>query len=881
VGRPAASVMALAMLLAPAFPLRSQPNIGEIRLTVRDPSGAAMRVSGKLENRAGGGNRNFQTDAQGACTISGVPYGRYRLVLSRRGFATEALSIEVNSAVPIARTIAMTLGAATDTVEVVATTPLAGVDLSRRQIAAPVETGTARDIADSGALDLPDFLNRRLDAVNINEMQGNPFQPDVDYRGYTASPLLGTPQGLSVYMDGVRLNQPFGDIVSWDLIPRVAIAEVSLMPGSNPIFGLNTLGGALSVQTKDGRSDAGTALTISGGSYGRKSVEWEHGGSNSRGLDWYLAGTLFFEDGWREASPSAVRQFFGKLGWQRGNTKLTLTLSYAGNSLTGNGLEEQRLLAQDYASVYTVPDLTVDRAPFVSLGAHHSFGDGLSFSGNLYYRFIGTGTLNGDLNADSLGQDVYTSGSNASNTPFPYLSCLAQVLEQGDADATCDGLLTRTDTEQHNFGLSGQLTRLGSLDGRHNQFTVGAAYDGSVVNFTQSSQYGYLNSDRSVTAVNAFDQDTRVDLHGLVNTGSVYATDTFTAGKWDFTLSGRYNRTGIDNTDRLQPLPGSGSLTAGNSFGRFNPAAGIAFNPSSALGVYFGYTEGSRTPTSIELGCSDPTQPCKLPNSLAGDPPLKQVVTRTLEAGLRGDSEGRLHWSAGWFRAENYNDILFAASTETGFGYFKNFGKTLRQGVEISANGRIRRLSLGGGYTFLDATYRTAETVDGTSNSTNASALAGLPGVEGVIQIQPGDRIPLIPRQMLKAYAGLQATGKLSIDLDFVAASSSYARGNENNLNRPDGIYYLGPGISPGYGVVNLGARYQLRPRVEFFVQMDNLLDHRYYTAAQLGSTGFTAQGTITAQPLPAILGVFPVVSATFYAPGAPFGVWGGIRFRF
>ena len=165
----------------------------------------------------------------------------------------------------------------------VGTTPLAGVDLARDEIAAPVQTASARDIQDSGALDLSDFLNRRLNGVYVNEMQGNPFQPDVNYRGYTASPLLGTPQGLSVYMDGVRLNQPFGDVVSWDLIPRIAIAETTLMPGSNPLFGLNTLGGALSIQTKDGRSHPGASLELSGGSFGRKTAEFEHGGSSAKG----------------------------------------------------------------------------------------------------------------------------------------------------------------------------------------------------------------------------------------------------------------------------------------------------------------------------------------------------------------------------------------------------------------------------------------------------------------------------------------------------------------------------------------------------------------------------------------------------------------------
>ena len=130
-------------------------------------------------------------------------------------------------------------------VTVIGQTPLPGLELPLGQIAAPVQSVTAREIDESGASDVSAFMNRRLGGVHVNEVQGNPFQMDVNYRGYTASPLLGTPQGLSVYMDGVRINQPFGDVVSWDLIPKAAIASMNLMPGSNPLFGLNTLGGAL------------------------------------------------------------------------------------------------------------------------------------------------------------------------------------------------------------------------------------------------------------------------------------------------------------------------------------------------------------------------------------------------------------------------------------------------------------------------------------------------------------------------------------------------------------------------------------------------------------------------------------------------------------
>src|SRR5579872_659296 len=227
-------------------------------------------------------------------------------------------------------------------IEVIEAAPLPGLNLRLQDIPAPVQTALAKDIDASGALDLADFLNRRFDDVYVNEMQGNPFQPDVNYRGYTASPLLGTPQGLSVYMDGVRLNQPFGDVVAWDLIPRVAIASVTLMPGSNPLFGLNTLGGALAIQTKDGRNNPGTSAEIVYGSGNRRSIEFSHGGHSANGFDWWFGGNLFAEDGWRESSPSDVRQLFGKLGWSSAASSLALSVAYADNDLTGNGLQDTR-----------------------------------------------------------------------------------------------------------------------------------------------------------------------------------------------------------------------------------------------------------------------------------------------------------------------------------------------------------------------------------------------------------------------------------------------------------------------------------------------------------------------------------------------------------
>ena len=797
-------------------------------------------------------------------------------------------------------------------VTVVGTTPLVGVDMPIDQVAAPVQTLTGHAIDESGALELADYLNRRLNGVHVNETQGNPFQTDVNYRGYTASPLLGTPQGLSVYMDGVRLNQPFGDVVSWDLIPKVAIFSGAMMPGSNPLFGLNTLGGALSLQTKDGRNSPGTKVQAIYGNDVRRALEFEHGGSRtSSGINWYVAGNLFAEDGWRDDSPSEVRQLFGKLGWGKNRSDVAVTLAYADNSLNGNGLQEIGFLDRNFDSVYTKPDETDNQSVFLNATAARALNDRVTFSLNGYFRSINTDTLNGDINENSLDQSVYQPsapeqaallragyitapvvGANASNTPFPYLRCVGNVLLNDEPAETCNGLINRGESDQRNGGISGQITLRNGVTHR-NQLTVGGLFDRSSVRFSQSTELGYLNPDRSVTGTGAFSDgetggdvdgepfDTRVDLDGTVGTWSVFAADTLSiANAWHVTLSGRFNQTTVDNTDLITPGGEPGSLDGHHVFSRFNPAVGVTYDPTSQINLYVGYSEGSRAATSIELGCADPEQPCKLPNAMAGDPPLEQVVTRTFEAGVRGE-RGRVNWHAGFFHANNDDDILFVTSEQTGFGYFRNFGQTQRQGIELGMSTQLGRMSFGAGYTFLDATFQSEETVNGEGNASNDAAEDGEPGLEGSIEIEPGDRMPLVPRHMVKVFAGIQVTSAFSVDVDVMGVSGSLARGNENNLHEADGTYYLGPGDSPGYAVVNVGGRYTLTRWLQIVGQINNLFDTRYYTAAQLGALGFTESETFIARPLPPINGQFPLMHSTFYAPGAPIRGWIGTRFTF
>ena len=242
----------------------------------------------------------------------------------------------------------------------------------------------------------------------------------------------------------------------------------------------------------------------------------------------------------------------------------------------------------------------------------------------------------------------------------------------------------------------------------------------------------------------------------------------------------------------------------------------------------------------------------------------------------------------GAFRAENRNDILFVSSRQIlGTGYFQNFAKTQREGLDADLNGSIGHVTWGLDWTFLSATYQSTETVDGSANNTSDSALAGYPGLSGNIYIHPGNRIPLIPKQTGKAYLDYQATSKLAFDLNEVVVSSSYARGNENNAYKADGVYYLGPGVSPGYAITNFRAHYDLTRHLQLAVQIDNLFNHEYYTAAQLANTALTAQGAFQSDPFPftyatgPYAGSSPVESATFFTPGAPRRAWVELKLRF
>ena len=476
------------------------------------------------------------------------------------------------------------------TVEVVSTTPVPGIEVPKDQIPSNVQTADDLHLRRAQSLNLPDFLATQMPSVNVNEIQGNPYQVDVNYRGFSASPVLGTPQGLSVYQDGVRINEPFGDVVNWDLIPKAAISSITLLPGSNPLFGLNTLGGALSLQTKRGDTHPGTELELQAGSFGRVSTELSHGRKLAEGGHLFLAFGGLNEDGWRNYSPSRVRQLFAKVGQDSGKLSWDLSFTHGDNQLVGNGLLPESMLMQNRKQVYTRPDRTGNRMSMLTLNGSYRLSDQQTISMTAYTRRSRYSTLNGDLNDDF---DPAENGNS--------------------------GVENRTYTRQHGEGVALQSTYAAGM----HQFTFGASVDRARTHFLQTEAEGILDATRAVVPLEEAEVDAL--LAGKSRTASVYFSDLVTLRPdLQLSLSGRYNDTRVTTRDDGRALLGLATQLDGEGrYKKFNPAIGLTWQATPQLTAYAGWSQGSRAPSPIELGCSDPQNACVLPNALQSDPPLR------------------------------------------------------------------------------------------------------------------------------------------------------------------------------------------------------------------------------------------------------------------
>lgn len=756
------------------------------------------------------------------------------------------------------------------TVTIIGTTPIPGATIDADKVPSNVESVTASGLTRTGTASLSRALNEQLGSININDTLADPFQPDVFYRGFDASPVLGTPQGLAVYQNGVRINEAFGDAVNWDLIPDVAINRMDIV-SANPVYGLNALGGAATITMKDGFNYQGGEVELSGGSFKQHSGTAQFGANNGE-FGIYAAGRVLDEDGWRFFAHDRIRQFYSAGSAHLDGLTLDLTYTHADNQLFGPGAAPVQSLAIDSRDVFTGPQANLNRLDFVTLDGSYSIAKDLSAQGVVYYRDYRQSVSNGNT-TDYTGCTTNTDAGFLcqSDGVTPLTNAAGQELR----DISQGGSLAigENDFENiHSRGVGGslQLTGTQSLAGHGNQFAIGASVDTAHIDFTSGAELGVINPDNLVVEPSGLFVDTPEDTGFsatpviLKSTNTYYGlflTDTFdVTSALAVTASGRYNIAQIDLYDQRGT-----DLDGLNRFTHFNPAIGATYKLLPNLTAYAGYSTTNRAPTASEIECSDPLLPCLLPANLAGDPPdLKQVIAHTFEVGLRGHvasfggTDGTLTWNVGGYRTNLDNDI-YAISTTLSTGFFQNIGSTRRQGGQAGVAYQWSQGDAYLNYSYVDATFQSAFTMSSPSNP--------FQDANGNIQIEPGDHLPGIPKQRIKAGGDYKVLPNWSVGGALLYVSTQFYKGDESNQNAP----------LPGYQVVNLHTAYQFWKQSELFLAVNNVFDRRYATYGIYSDpTGVGAPGVPAGAD-----SNDPGVDNRFQNPAAPRSVFGGVRIRF
>lgn len=715
-------------------------------------------------------------------------------------------------------------------------TPLPGVVLDETQQATNVQSATAEDIARSRAVTLTDFFNSHFQSVSVNDYAGNPFQQDLSFRGFSASPLVGTPQGMSIYIDGVRVNEPFGEVVNWDLIPMFAIRNASLMPGSSPLFGLNTLGGAVAMAMKDGFNSPGARAQMLTGAWGRRQAQVE-GGWHNDALGVYAGFNALNEDGWRANSPSQIRQGYARATLRLPKGEVALIGMFGDNKLTGNGVVPVEQYAQDPTGVYTSPDETTNQMAQFQLMGRWDVSETTSLSGNIYRRKVRQRSAGGDMWdewPEAAARRVVVCNDNRpidGATGVDRTGCTPDGQGRFFGGSFIpipfpNGVFNFGSVDQVSHGASLQLTSVSET----NHLVVGASFDWNDIDFRQNQQLAYIRDDRTVEVdatyanllrlVPLTEQIERNNLTGSSRSWALYTQDVWSPlDTLHLTFGLRYAHTRVKNyliADRpialyqysttffnaLLPQCGTvGPLPSGEvsrflcssgdyTYPSLDPSIGVSWLPMETLNPYANFSTGTRVPSVIELGCARDREleaegaaggatklvGCSIPTALSNDPYLPPVRSRNLEVGVRGGSSNN-RWNLTVFRSVLNDDLLFVSAGKKNRGVFDTFGETIRQGIELGIEGYEGKFNWKASYTMLDATFESGATIVNPSNSTAVRQTGKL----SEFQISAGDRIPGIPRHSVRLSLNYRWTDRLSTVLTMVAHSFSYARGNENN----------------------------------------------------------------------------------------------------
>jgi len=737
---------------------------------------------------------------------------------------------------------------------VVGSTPLMTSDLNRDQVPLTTRVLDAGDINRTGIPTLTGAILDNVASATVNDTEGNVFQPDILFRGFTASPVAGTPQGLAVYVNGARFNDAFGDTVNWDLIPPAAIESVNL-EAANPVYGLNALGGSISIRLKNGFTTQTDNITVYGGSYGRASAIMEFG-RQFGDFAIYATGDATHDNGFRQTSTSDLYRLYSDLGWRSGGGELHLGVTAAHDTLGNPGATPEQALDANISNIFTAPNTVSNTYLGFNLNGSYKLGPATALQGLAYFQTLNQVIPNGttvEVAPCDDGTGLLCNDDGSAVTTYNGRP-VSDFLNGG----TYSGLSVQQLTT-HAYGASAQVTDTASLGGHANYLVGGLSFDGSDSLFAGVAEIGGFNpytrefvgpgvvQDQPSEGVNPV--RVKSDTHFY----AVFASDVLTvAPHLDLTLAGRFNDAQVDLDDEL-----GGPVNGDHTYNRFNPSVGLTYRATHWLELYGNYAQTNRAPTPQELSCASAATPCSLLNFFVGDPNLSQVVAHTYEVGVRGHTEAtavaQWSWNVDAYHTQNTNDIIYETTVDNpNLAFYTNAGRTLRRGVEANLRYDRAPLHIKLGYAYTDATFQTPLLLNTLSPAADAN---------GNEQVLPGARIPGIPLHRANVVVDYEVTSRFSVGGSATMQSNEYRFGDEANLTAPVG----------GYAVVDLNAAFKPRDRVTLFVVVNNVFDKRYYTYGSFGPVGDV--------PWPNVPG--GVTDPRTASPGTPITAYAGVRLTF
>jgi iron complex outermembrane recepter protein len=737
-------------------------------------------------------------------------------------------------------------------VVVVGSTPLVTSDLNRDQIPQSTRVLDAGDINRSGIPTLTGAILDNVASATVNDTEGNAFQPDILFRGFTASPVAGTPQGLAVYVNGARFNDAFGDTVNWDLIPPAAIESVNL-EAANPVFGLNALGGSISIRLKNGFTTQTENVTAYGGSYGRASAILEFG-QQYGDFAVYATGDATHDNGFRQTSTSDLYRLYTDLGWRSGGGELHLDVTAAHDTLGNPGATPEQALDAGISNIFTAPNTVSNTYLGFNLNGSQKLGAATALQALAYFQTLNQVIPNGTtVNVAPCGNGLLCNDDGT-------------VVTTDNAQPVTDFLnggpysgLSVQQLNSHAYGAAAQVTDAQRFGSRANYLVGGVSFDGSDSILAGAAEIGGFNPYTREFVGPGVVQDQPSEGVNPVRVKSdtrfyaVFASDVLTvAPNLDLTFAGRFNDAQINLQDER-----GGPVNGDHTYTRFNPSAGLTYRSTSLLQFYGNYAQTNRAPTPQELSCASAAAPCSLLNFFVGDPNLNQVVARTYEVGMRGHTEAtataQWSWNLDAYHTQDTNDIIYETTVyNPNLAFYTNAGRTLRRGVEANLRYDRPQLHVKLGYAYTDATFQTPLLLNTNSPAADAN---------GNQQVLPGARIPGIPLHRGTLVVDYELTGRLSVGGSAQVQSNVYRFGDEANLTQPVG----------GYAYLDLNAAFRAGDRLTLFVTVNNVFDKRYYTYGSFGPVGDV--------PWPNIPG--GATDPRTASPGTPITAYGGVRLIF